>query len=351
MDSVLIPIQCEFYALEGVSQLISTIELVRKSLNPDLEIEGVILSMFDGRTNQSIQVVEEVKKFFGSKLYATVIRKRAAGGGAEATVCRLRCTIRGRRGDRISGVRDGVLESEEEMAKVKPGGLGRALELCSTTSIFIRRAVSVRKPEEPAGTAPSDTVGRIVHIRLDDIKPNAHQPKTQFDERSLQELAESISEHGVIQPVLVRPAKNGYDSSPVNGATAPPGAQGLRKFRLSSANWTTGATMLFALIENMQREDLNGMEEARGLQEMQEAYGLTQEQVAKTVGKSGRTWPMRSACSSCRLLFRRWSRTSLSAGHARTIAGFDGERRQIGVAGQAVRYGWSVGRSACPSRW
>ncbi|HPF18995.1 MAG: AAA family ATPase [Bacillota bacterium] len=73
VDSVLIPIQCEFYALEGVSQLISTIELVRKSLNPTLQIEGVILSMFDGRTNLSIQVVEEVKKFFGSQLYSTVI--------------------------------------------------------------------------------------------------------------------------------------------------------------------------------------------------------------------------------------------------------------------------------------
>jgi len=73
VDSVLIPIQCEFYALEGVSQLISTIELVRKSLNPTLQIEGVILSMFDGRINLSIQVVEEVKKYFGSKLYSTVI--------------------------------------------------------------------------------------------------------------------------------------------------------------------------------------------------------------------------------------------------------------------------------------
>jgi len=73
VDSVLIPIQCEFYALEGVSQLISTIELVRKNMNPDLQIEGVILSMFDGRTNLSIQVVDEVKKYFGSKLYSSVI--------------------------------------------------------------------------------------------------------------------------------------------------------------------------------------------------------------------------------------------------------------------------------------
>lgn len=73
VDSVLIPIQCEFYALEGVSQLVSTIRLVKKSFNPKLEIQGVILSMFDGRTNLSAQVVQEVKKYFGDKVYATVI--------------------------------------------------------------------------------------------------------------------------------------------------------------------------------------------------------------------------------------------------------------------------------------
>ena len=72
-DSVLIPIQCEYYALEGVSQLMSTIELVKKSLNPHLEIQGVVLSMFDGRTNLSIAVVQEVKKYFGDKVYSTVI--------------------------------------------------------------------------------------------------------------------------------------------------------------------------------------------------------------------------------------------------------------------------------------
>lgn len=72
-DSVIIPIQCEYYALEGVSQLFKTIELVRASHNPNLEIEGVVLSMFDGRTNLSIQVVEEVKKYFKSKVYTSII--------------------------------------------------------------------------------------------------------------------------------------------------------------------------------------------------------------------------------------------------------------------------------------
>lgn len=72
-DSVIIPIQCEYYALEGVSQLMETIMLVKRGLNPQLEIEGVILSMFDGRTNLSIQVVEEVKKYFKGKVYTTII--------------------------------------------------------------------------------------------------------------------------------------------------------------------------------------------------------------------------------------------------------------------------------------
>ncbi len=71
--SVLIPIQCEYYALEGVSQLMDTIMLVKRSLNPDLEIEGVVLSMFDGRTNLSIQVVDEVKKYFKGKVYTSII--------------------------------------------------------------------------------------------------------------------------------------------------------------------------------------------------------------------------------------------------------------------------------------
>ena len=72
-DSVLIPIQSEFYALEGVSQLVKTITIVQQTSNKDLEIEGVLLTMFDGRTNLSIQVADEVKKFFGNKVYKTII--------------------------------------------------------------------------------------------------------------------------------------------------------------------------------------------------------------------------------------------------------------------------------------
>lgn len=72
-NSVLIPIQCEFYALEGVGQLVNTIQLVKKSLNPKIDIEGVVLSMFDSRTNLSNEVVSEVKKYFKEKVYSTTI--------------------------------------------------------------------------------------------------------------------------------------------------------------------------------------------------------------------------------------------------------------------------------------
>jgi chromosome partitioning protein len=72
-DYVLLPIQCEYYALEGLSQLMNTVKLVQRHLNPALDVEGVVLTMFDARTNLSIQVVEEVKKYFKNKVYRTVI--------------------------------------------------------------------------------------------------------------------------------------------------------------------------------------------------------------------------------------------------------------------------------------
>lgn len=75
VESVLIPIQCEFYALEGVGQLINTIQLVKKSLNKELEIEGVVMTMYDYRTNLSNEVFEEVKNFFNDKVYKTTISR------------------------------------------------------------------------------------------------------------------------------------------------------------------------------------------------------------------------------------------------------------------------------------
>lgn len=72
-DSILIPVQCEYYALEGLSQLLNTVRLVQKHFNPELEIEGVLLTMYDARTNLGNEVVEEVRKYFCEKVYETII--------------------------------------------------------------------------------------------------------------------------------------------------------------------------------------------------------------------------------------------------------------------------------------
>ena len=72
-DSIMVPVQCEYYALEGLSDLLSTVRIVKRALNPDIAMEGVVLTMYDGRTNLSLQVAEEVKRHFPGQVYDTVI--------------------------------------------------------------------------------------------------------------------------------------------------------------------------------------------------------------------------------------------------------------------------------------
>ncbi|CAM1630442.1 AAA domain [Bartonella apis] len=95
-NSVLVPLQCEFLALEGLSQLLETVKQVRSSLNPDLEIQGIVLTMYDGRNNLSNQVVEDVRSFMGDKVYQTVIPRNvrvseAPSFGKPALLYDLKC--------------------------------------------------------------------------------------------------------------------------------------------------------------------------------------------------------------------------------------------------------------------
>jgi len=81
-NSIIIPIQCEYYALEGLSQLLNTIRLIQKNLNPKLEIEGILITMFDTRLNLSQQIVTEVKEYFEEKVYSTMINRNVKLGEA-----------------------------------------------------------------------------------------------------------------------------------------------------------------------------------------------------------------------------------------------------------------------------
>jgi len=95
-DSVLVPLQCEFFALEGLSQLLHTVEQVRRSLNPSLIIQGIVLTMFDGRNNLATQVVDDVRSFMGDKVYRTIIPRNvriseAPSHGKPALLYDLKC--------------------------------------------------------------------------------------------------------------------------------------------------------------------------------------------------------------------------------------------------------------------
>lgn len=96
-DSVLVPLQCEFFALEGLSQLLETVEQIRNSINPELTIQGIVLTMFDGRNNLANQVVEDVRAHMGEKVYETVIPRNvrvseAPSYGKPAILYDLKCT-------------------------------------------------------------------------------------------------------------------------------------------------------------------------------------------------------------------------------------------------------------------
>jgi chromosome partitioning protein len=96
VDSIIVPLQCEFYALEGLSHLVKTIERVKKTFNPNLEIHGVVLTMFDQRNNLSGQVAEDVREYFGEKVYKTVIPRNvrlseAPSFGLPAIVYDMKC--------------------------------------------------------------------------------------------------------------------------------------------------------------------------------------------------------------------------------------------------------------------
>ncbi len=246
------------------------------------------------------------------------------------------------------------------MAK-KPGGLGRGLgslfgEMDVDLSVLDPAEISIEPQAEskkPAKKSPKvktktedaakEAAETVVFVSLDDIRPNSAQPRKVFDQEALQDLAASIREHGVIQPVLLRPAKTGFELVAGERRWRAARLAGLKQIPAIVRELTDRQNMFYALIENMQREDLNSIEEARGMEEMMSAFGLNQEETAKTIGKS------RSYVTNALRLLRLPQDVQdmvmdgrLSAGHARAIAGLEGEALQLEAAVKCVENGWSV---------
>jgi len=192
-------------------------------------------------------------------------------------------------------------------------------------------------------TEGSGDGGKVVEIKIDEIVPNDQQPRRQFSEESLQELAASIEKKGVIQPIIVR-------KQPGGGYQIVAGERRWRACRLLGKktipalikDYSDQQLLEIALIENIQREDLNPLEEARAYKALIEEYGLTQEEVAARVGKSrpfiANLMRLLNLAEPVQALV---AGGQLSAGHARALLPLPAEG-QVKLAEKIVREGLSV---------
>lgn len=184
---------------------------------------------------------------------------------------------------------------------VKKGGLGRGLD-----SLFNENATDE---------------GGIITVNLNDIEPNRAQPRKDFDQEALSELAESITEHGLIQPIVVKPTTNGrYSIIAGERRWRACRIAGLYEVPVVIKDVEEKELMEIALIENLQREDLNPVEEALGYRSLIDSYNLTQDEVAKTMGKS-----RVAVTNALRLLnlneeeLKALREATITAGHARAL--------------------------------
>ena len=209
---------------------------------------------------------------------------------------------------------------------MKRGGLGRGLDVLLPQS--------------------GDLLETVVRdISIDEIDPNASQPRRDFDKEALEQLADSIREAGVLSPILV--VENGMRYRIVAGERRYRAARlaGLETVPCIVRSMTNEQQMEAALIENLQRQDLNPIEEAAAIRSLMQECGYTQEQAARKLGKS-----RPAIANALRLLNLPKAVTDLvvtgdlSAGHARVLAGLDSEARQLELAHQCVLHGYSVRR-------
>lgn len=176
----------------------------------------------------------------------------------------------------------------------------------------------------PKTKTKTKTTGTTNELSISAIKANQYQPRTSFDEKKLKELSESIKKHGVIQPVLVRQEGKNFELIAGERRLRASKLAGLKKIPAVVAKITNTQSLEIAILENVQREDLNPLEVSKGYQRLREEFGYTQDQVAKSVGK-----PRSSIANSLRLLTlppkvqKELERGGLSEGHGKVLLGVE----------------------------
>lgn len=221
----------------------------------------------------------------------------------------------------------------------KKGGLGRGLGALIADAAPVE-SVAIAKEEN---SRQGDSADSVRYIKTFDIMPNANQPRKTFDEEKLQELANSILQNGLIQPIVLRKKDKGYEIVAGERRWRAAIKAGLTEVPCLVRELNDEQNMLIAIIENMQREDLNPIEEAEGLHQMVTTYGMTQEQISRSVGKS-RPY----ITNSLRLLkLPEYVRVlvsdgKISAAHARTVITIDDENARRALCDKILRDGLSV---------
>ena len=211
---------------------------------------------------------------------------------------------------------------------MKPKGLGRGLDaLLSDVS------------EENSNDNPN----MVRELPLGDIDPNRDQPRKQFDQAALTQLADSITQVGVIQPIVVTPTDGRYQIIAGERRWRAARIAGLSTIPAIVRESDTISRMEIALIENLQREDLNPMEEAQAIRALMDECGLTQESVAQRLGRSRPAIANQLRLLTLPTQIQQWVASGqLTAGHARTLAALDSRTRQLALAQRAIDEGWSV---------
>lgn len=221
----------------------------------------------------------------------------------------------------------------------KKGGLGKGLE-----ALFGDNLAAPVSPDAPAPQAAEDTASSAPQlIPIVDIDPNRYQPRQEFDPEALQELSQSIATHGVLQPVLVTPREGRYMLVAGERRWRAARLAGLTELPALILDMDDKAAAEAALVENLQRSDLNALEEAEGIAHLMSSFSLTQQQAAERLGRS-----RPAIANSLRLLqlpqeLQQGVRDGrLSSGHARCLAGVKDAQRQRTLAQWTVERGLSV---------
>ena len=186
-----------------------------------------------------------------------------------------------------------------------------------------------KNSEKPQKNVKKETKEKSSEISLSQIRANQYQPRTSFDQKKLEELAESIKKHGVIQPVLVRKDGKGFELVAGERRFRAAKLAKLKKIPVVVSNISDVQSLEIAILENIQREDLNPLEVAKGYQRLKDEFGYTQEAVAKSVGK-----PRSSVANSLRLLTLspkiqdEIDKGVISEGHAKVLLSVDGVKAE-----------------------